>query len=147
MKHEEFDIAFVDFSLPIMDGLQCLKLFREWLEDEKSRSKKSVLAVSSGGSPRPDAKSPVNTPRILMNENLLLVGMSDNICIDHAFENNNMHFFCSKPINNQLLMIILKAARTCDNVDEMLIQIETNAGTLFSHKNKHSKSNHKVIPY
>ena len=90
----------------------------------------------------------MNVPSIIMNENLLLVGMSDNICIENAFDNNNMHFFCSKPINNQLLLIILKAVRTCDNVDEMLIQIETNAGTLFNPK-KHGahKSNNKIIPY
>jgi hypothetical protein len=68
-----------------------------------------------------------------------LIGMSDSITRsenEHVFDDNSMHFFCGKPVSSDLLLIILKAARNYNNVDDMLVYIEQNAAKLFSDRSK-----------
>ena len=65
--------------------------------------------------------------------------MSDSITRtenEHVFDENSMHFFCGKPVSQDLLLIILKAAKNYDNVDDMLVYIERNATKLFSEQHQ-----------
>lgn len=114
LKKKEFDIAFLDFCMPKQDGVTTLGLFATHIEEEQQWVNKGYI---SG-----DKKK-------VCNINTLLVGMSDNLTSDKTesvFENNNMHFYCSKPISNDLLMIVLMAVKSHDSVDDMLVYIEQN---------------------
>ena len=37
MKRKTFDIVFCDFLMPVMDGLDCVKQFRRWEKDHRTR--------------------------------------------------------------------------------------------------------------
>lgn len=135
LQKEEFDICLVDFHMPVMDGITAMRHFNEWVASEKAWIAKGYSGSSSGSSSSKASKH----KGAVKNENMILIGMSDSITRtenEHVFDDNSMHFFCGKPVSQDLLLIILKATKNYDNVDDMLVYIEQNAAKLFSEQHK-----------
>eukprot|EP01033_Poteriospumella_lacustris_P004179 gene4179-2978_t len=95
LTSQAFDIAFVDFLMPVMLGITTMKLFQAWLGDHPAE--KDVLARE--------------------NASVLIVGMSATALESEQEEafNYGMHFFCPKPVSLELLRIILDAKRARSN--------------------------------
>jgi len=149
LKTEEFDIALVDFHMPVMDGITAMQEFNEWILSERAWLEKgypgsAAAALASASASTSTSASTSSTAAnkkkgAVKNENMILIGMSDSITRtenEHVFDENSMHFFCGKPVSQDLLLIILKAAKNYDNVDDMLVYIERNATKLFSEQHQ-----------
>ena len=46
MKSDEYDIVLLDMFMPVMDGLECIKRFREW-EAESRASRQVIYSMSA----------------------------------------------------------------------------------------------------
>jgi signal transduction histidine kinase len=43
MKAREYDIVLLDMFMPVMDGLECIKKFRSWESENRSRSRRQII--------------------------------------------------------------------------------------------------------
>lgn len=111
LTSQAFDIAFVDFLMPVMLGITTMKLFQAWLGDHPTE--KEGLAQE--------------------NASVLIVGMSATALESEQEEafNYGMHFFCPKPVSLELLRIILdaKRAHAADRLDASIDMICDVTGT------------------
>jgi CheY-like chemotaxis protein len=110
LTSQAFDIAFVDFLMPVMLGITTMKLFQAWLGDHPAE--KDVLARE--------------------NASVLIVGMSATALESEQEEafNYGMHFFCPKPVSLELLRIILDAKRAhAERLDASIDMICDVTGT------------------
>ena len=47
LKEKVFDLVFCDFLMPVMDGLDCVKNFRQWEVMQASRPRQFILGISA----------------------------------------------------------------------------------------------------
>lgn len=47
MKQTLFDIVFCDFLMPVMDGLDCVKQYREWENEERPFFRQYIVGISA----------------------------------------------------------------------------------------------------
>lgn len=109
MKEAAYDIVFMDFLMPVMDGLTCMRLYNEFIQ--------TVPAYQ-----RPAGY-----------DHQWIIGLSATaIAADQkqAFE-VNMHMFCPKPIDMNALSYVLEAKRSGLNYDVLRdIAVANRAETL-----------------
>ena len=112
LQNEEFDLALIDFVMPIQDGVTTMRLFKHWMDEMRSRPEYRVGNV--------------------VNDQILLIGISDAATEEDktSASYNDMHLFCEKPINTQILDIVLNAHRTCSSYHEVLVRIEADRNKL-----------------
>lgn len=108
-----YDIAFVDFLMPVMLGITTMKLFQDWMMNQTAENS----AIVEG------------------NKDLLIVGMSATALESEQEEafNYGMHFFCPKPVSLELLSIVLAAKREFETneaaVDKICALINTDSAS------------------
>lgn len=115
LKTNDFDIAFMDFLMPVQDGLTTMRLFKEWLAGGRVRDREFLKEAYIPGLGR--------------NEQMLLIGISD-IATEEEFlkaQQLDMHFFCKKPVSNALISSIIEASRSCDNLEDTLERVNASA--------------------
>eukprot|EP01033_Poteriospumella_lacustris_P017195 gene17195-12300_t len=109
MKETAFDIVFMDFLMPVMDGLTCMRLYNEFIQTA------------------PAYQRPVG------HDHQWIIGLSATaIAADQkqAFE-VNMHMFCPKPVDMNALSYVLEAKRSGLNYDVLRdIAVANRADTL-----------------
>lgn len=89
MKNTAFDIVFMDFLMPVMDGLACMRLYDEFI------------------CTAPMSQRPIGF------EHQWIIGLSATALPsdqEAAFQ-VNMHMFCAKPVDMQALSYVLEAKR------------------------------------
>jgi CheY-like chemotaxis protein len=101
MKVNVYDIIFMDFLMPVMDGLTCIRLFKEFCQGKQDTY----------------TSSPKNQPPtcefIDAIKESWIVGLSATALPEDqemAFS-LGMHVFCTKPVDMQALKILLEAKR------------------------------------
>lgn len=109
MKETAYDIVFMDFLMPVMDGLTCMRLYNEFIQ--------TVPAYQ-----RPAGY-----------DHQWIIGLSATaIAADQkqAFD-VNMHMFCPKPVDMNALSYVLEAKRSGLNYDVLRdIAVANRADTL-----------------
>lgn len=111
MKRSAFDIVFMDFLMPVMDGLSCLKLFNRYMQAIPANERPAGI------------------------EHQWIVGLSATaVPSDHqeAFE-ANMHMFCSKPVDTIALSYILEAKRNGMTIDTLRDLAHSNRKVSMTH--------------
>lgn len=115
LKTNDFDITFMDFLMPVQDGLTTMRLFKDWLVEGRTHDREFYKEAYVPGSGR--------------NEQMLLIGISD-IATEEEFlkaQQLDMHFFCKKPVSNVLISSIIEASRCCDNLTDTLERVNASA--------------------
>jgi CheY-like chemotaxis protein/signal transduction histidine kinase len=111
MKRSAFDIVFMDFLMPVMDGLSCLKLFNRYMQSVPINERPAGIELQ------------------------WIVGLSATaVPSDHqqAFE-ANMHMFCSKPVDTIALSYILDAKRNGMTIDTLRDLAHSNRKVSMTH--------------
>mmetsp|Transcript_7172 Transcript_7172/g.7269 ORF Transcript_7172/g.7269 Transcript_7172/m.7269 type:complete len:1025 (+) Transcript_7172:60-3134(+) len=108
MKTQQFDICFMDFFMPIMQGEDTISEYRKWVLD-----------------------APLD-PLRRHNRQMLIIGLSANasaISIKEAFK-FGMHFFCPKPAENSVLCTIINVKKNSESLLDAIecIQNEIDTG-------------------
>jgi len=119
MKVNAYDLILLDFLMPIMDGLTCLRMFQEFL---------TILA---------DIKSDF----LEQLSHQWIIGLSATALPEDqqvAFE-AGMHLFCTKPVDMQGLKIILEAKR-------MRIDFATVAHLSLHNRNVSNQEEQLAVP-
>eukprot|EP00599_Poterioochromonas_sp_BG-1_P002724 CAMPEP_0173138790 /NCGR_PEP_ID=MMETSP1105-20130129/3892_1 /TAXON_ID=2985 /ORGANISM="Ochromonas sp., Strain BG-1" /LENGTH=653 /DNA_ID=CAMNT_0014051437 /DNA_START=615 /DNA_END=2576 /DNA_ORIENTATION=+ len=100
---QSFDIAFIDFLMPVMLGITTMKLYQEFIRQP----------------------TPENQELLENSKELLIVGMSATALESEQEEafNYGMHFFCPKPVSLELLTIVLQAKREYNSNEEAVERI------------------------
>lgn len=114
LKTNDFDITFMDFLMPVQDGLTTMRLFKEWLEEGRQRNKEVYQDAYVEGMGR--------------NEQMLLIGISDIATKEEYQEAQqlDMHFFCKKPVTHELIASIIEARRGFPLLKDSLERVNTN---------------------
>jgi len=105
----KFDMAIVDFLMPVMLGITTMKLFKEWLAEVKDGDNEIAA----------------------YNRNVLIVGMSATALEseqEEAFE-HGMHFFCPKPAKMETLRLMIDAKRLHNDNEDAVTYICEATGT------------------
>lgn len=115
LKTNDFDITFMDFLMPVQDGLTTMRLFKEWIIEGRNHDRefyKEAYVPNSG-----------------RNEQMMLIGISD-IATEEEFlkaQQLDMHFFCKKPVSNALISSIIEACRVCATLPDTLNRVNISA--------------------
>lgn len=116
LSSDSFDIAFIDFNLPVIDGVSVIKQITETL-----RIVAPSKSVSSGRSYIDESSMSAT-----MNPHLLLVGMDTypSAREDQA-DRLGMHVFCPKPLDLVFVSNILSSWRLSETVEDALKEIKS----------------------
>ena len=52
LKQGSFDVCFMDFLMPVMDGFDCCRLFREWEATHRPKHRQRIVGMSAHASPK-----------------------------------------------------------------------------------------------
>lgn len=109
MKETAYDIVFMDFLMPVMDGLTCMRLYNEFIQTAPAYQRPTGY------------------------DHQWIIGLSATAIaadLKQAFE-VNMHMFCPKPVDMNAMSYVLEAKRSGLNYDVLRdIAVANRAETL-----------------
>lgn len=115
LKSNIYDIALVDFLMPVMGGVEMMGVFKKWIESEDDDEDSHVKAETAL------TKQEIKQ----RNRNTLIIGMSANALDYNLIEAfcNGMSFFCFKPCDLKMLSLILNSKKKYLHDNNSLISL------------------------